>query len=178
MSRKRPRAQKDRKAPSADASTPASGPRRILARFRIVAALLLTGGLVGLCHTGGEWWSERRLRDQGIAVPAEVISYDRTITARGQTTYQVTVQYKPVKSWAESPDGLRKQFPLPEQSYKEIRAGGPLTVRYMPEDPEGAMLDGQASDLWVKVVLSLGALALGGILAFFAFRKPRPIPRE
>ncbi len=169
MSRKKPRAAKAEKAPT---STTAQ-PRRVLGRFRVLAALCLAGGMVGLFHVAGEWWARQRLLTEGIALPAEVVGYDKTITARGETTYQVTVRYQPKQSWTGDSDGLRKQFPMTEEAYKASRAGGSLTVRYMPGDPEGAALDGQANDSSWQLPISLAALGLGSVLAFFAFRKPR-----
>lgn len=169
MSRKKTRAAPREKAPT----TPTPQRRRALGRFRVLSVLFLSGGLVGLAFLGRDWWAQQRLRDRGIAVPAQVVGYDKTISARGETTYQVTVQFQPQTSWAAAPEGLRRQFPLTEEAYRGSRSGRPLTVRYLPEDPEGAMLDGQDADTRDKLAMSLVALALGGALAFLAFRKPK-----
>lgn len=173
MSSKPNRRAAKRARPAADPVPRAIG-RRVV-RFRIVAWLCLCGGLAGMVFYAGEWLAERRVVTEGVAAEARVVGLTKLTKGRGDSTYKLTLSYDRENPPRGEPPTVRQEFEVGEATYRAARGDSPLVVHYLPEHPESARIAGMPSEQPWKIAAAAVVALLGGVLAWFAFRK-RPTP--
>jgi hypothetical protein len=146
--------------------------RRRGTRFRLLSVLCLGVGLVLGVPAGRSWLAARRLQNEGIEVPARVVGIDRRTTAGGETSHTLTVRFRPPGSTDEHAD-QQKRFDVSDRLYQDFQARRPLSVRYLPDDPDSAILEPDADALG-KLLLAATVFLLGLVLSVLAFRNRSP----
>ena len=151
----------------------------MLSRLKFIALLGLIAG-PGLAFVG---WKEKQklatIEKDGVSVPGEIESGEVTQRKRSKT-YKLTVGYKP----QGASEVIHKEFKVKKAYVDQHVTDNAIQdshaeVRYLPSDPQQAVLVGGSADDTGMLPVG-GAWGLLGLLtgAFMVFRKKSPASGE
>lgn len=149
-------------------------------RLRTLVVLGLVTGLAGPSLAVGAWLDEQRyaqLEAAGITVPAKIGMYEESSSWRGRRSCVLGVEY-------EQDDGRerRRKLRVTEAFASTVVQGDKLVqstcqVRYLPTDPDVAVVVGGSEDLRHAFWPGLGLGVVGaGLLGVAWRRRARPAP--
>lgn len=169
MSRKPRRSPRPPKA-AAPADPAARLKSRQANRLLLAALLVLCAGLTGTFYYAGEWLAERQVRNDGIPVPARIVTLGKT--TKGKTPeYRMTVEFDAQGVGGGEPRTVRREFVVLEATYRGTNRDSQPIVRYLPEHPETARIDGEASEWPIRLIVATVATLAGSVLAWYAARR-------
>lgn len=134
--------------------------RILFSKNLVVPSLLILGGFVFTAIGGFLTYQQRSMEQQGIAVPGQVIDLQENYDSDG-STYTPVVQFK-------TKSGQTVEFTSTYSSNPPAyQVGQNVTVVYLPDQPEQAVIQGEGQLLRIIFMISGGVTALVGASLFW-----------
>lgn len=126
-------------------------------RSLLMPALALLIALLALGHSALLYDESRQVEQHGLPAPVQAVENGKKIKRSGShVTFRADITYA-------APDGRRvtAKAPISAVALDAFRAGRPLQVRYLPEEPAVIRIAGEEHEgsSWLLVILGAMALA-------------------
>ena len=112
----------------------------------------------------------KRLEQDGVDTPAQVVGQSVTSGRRGRKTYRLAVDYRAEAGGATH----HKDFSVAKETYERSQNGEPLTVRYLPSDPTVSKLNGESSEGTRMIIAGAVVAFVSVLLGVGGFLQGRP----